>query len=259
MIPVSVVLIAKNEAHIIGNTLQSLQGLTDDIVVGDNGSTDNTMQVATQAGARVVSISWEGYGITKNKAIALARYDWILALDADEAIDDTLKKALLALDLDNEKVIYRVKYLNYIGRQKVRFGEWLNFSKIRLFNRKQVKWNKADVHETLALPPGIIEKKLPGLLLHSSIRDLQEYAHKMTHYGELMANKYFRNGKKAGWFKLYPYPLFVFLKNYIFRLGFLDGGIGFTCARFSSFYTFFKYHRLKELRENQKNKAGLQD
>lgn len=258
MIPVSVVLIAKNEAHIIGNTLQSVQGLTDDIVVGDNGSTDNTIEVATRAGARVVSINWEGYGKTKNKAIGLARYDWVLVLDADEAIDETLRQAILALDLENEKIIYRVKYLTYIGTRKVRFGEWLNFSRIRLFNRRQVAWNTADVHETLVLPPDIIEKKLPGLLLHSSIRDLQEYAGKMTHYGELMANKYFRNGKKAGWFKLYPYPLLVFLKNYFFRLGFLDGSIGFTCARFSSFYTFFKYHRLKELREQQRNK-GIQD
>jgi glycosyltransferase involved in cell wall biosynthesis len=95
MRPLSIVIVCKNEAHVIGQSLQSLQGITDDIVVYDNGSTDGTQQTARQMGVHVFEGKWEGYGKTKGQAMKKARHDWILSLDADEAIDEELRSSLL--------------------------------------------------------------------------------------------------------------------------------------------------------------------
>ena len=122
----SVVIVCKNEADVIGKTLQSLQGLTDDIVVYDNGSTDDTITIARQFPVSVYQGIWEGFGKTKNKAIALAKHDWILSLDADEAIDEELKNSLLALSLNNEKIMYEIKFKNFFGDKWLKYGEWGN-------------------------------------------------------------------------------------------------------------------------------------
>src|SRR4026209_136353 len=102
----SVVIVCKNGANVIGKTIKSFTGLTDDVLVYDNGSTDGTQEIVRQNGARIFEGEWNGFGKTKNTANALAKYDWILSLDADEAIDEELKKNLLQLDLDDDMKLY---------------------------------------------------------------------------------------------------------------------------------------------------------
>ena len=143
----SVVIVCKNGAKVIGETIKSFSGLTDDILVYDNGSTDATKDIVKQSNARLIEGSWDGFGKTKNKANALAKYDWILSLDADEAIDDELKQNLLKQDLADEKKVFDLKFKNFLGDKWLRFGEWGNDKHIRLFNRVRIKWNDADVHE----------------------------------------------------------------------------------------------------------------
>lgn len=247
MLPVSVVIIAKNEEHVIGNTLKSLTGLTDDTVVCDTGSTDNTIREVESAGARVVSLPWNGFGKTKNHALEYAKYDWVLFLDADEAIDEQLKNSLLSLQLNDTSIVYKIKFRNYIGGKRVRFGEWGSECKTKLFARSFTKWDEAEVHETVITPSGGKEKTLEGYIIHHLMNNLQEYAEKMNRYAELAAHKYYNKGKKAGFFKLYIYPSFQFLYTYLFRLSLLDGRLGFVTSFFSSYYVFLKYHRLKEL------------
>jgi glycosyltransferase involved in cell wall biosynthesis len=250
---ISVVIIAKNEAHIIGQTLKSLQGLTDDIVVGDTGSTDNTIEIAKANSARVETLSWEGFGNTKNKALALARYDWVLFLDADEAIDTALLNFLQRVSLSDKEIAYKIRFKNFIGKKLIRYGEWGSECKLKLFHRSVAKWDCTEIHEKVQLNTSVQEKVADGFILHSLMNNLKEYAEKMNRYADLVAHKYFQNGKKANWFKLYLYPLYQFIANYIFRLGFLDGRLGFVTSFFSSYYAFLKYHRLKELTESGKN------
>src|ERR1051325_1911443 len=138
---ISVVIICKNEEEEIGRTLQSLRELTDDIVVLDNGSTDNSKNVIRASGARLIEESWEGFGKTKNKATGFAKYDWILNLDADESIDVELKNSLLSAELQNENEVFEIKFKNFLGDAYLRFGEWGGDRHIRLFNRKKVNWN----------------------------------------------------------------------------------------------------------------------
>lgn len=244
---VSVVIVCKNEAGIIGRTLESLQGLTDDIVVYDNGSTDNTIETVKQFKVQLQQGSWEGFGKTKNKAVALAKHDWILSLDADEAIDDELKQSLLDLQLNEEKIVYKIKYKNFLGEKYLKYGEWGNDKHIRLFNRKTVNWNDAPVHEQLIMPGETTIQQLSGYVLHRTMKDMKDYALKMANYAMLNAEKYQRQGKRASWFTIRLAPGFTFFNYYILKFGFLDGYEGYVCAKMTAWYTFLKYTRLKEL------------
>lgn len=252
----SVVIICKNEADVIGKTLQSLQGLTDDIVVFDNGSTDSTIEIAKQFNIQLHQGSWEGFGKTKMKAITLARYEWILNLDADEVIDEELKQSLLVLELNNERIAYEMRFKNFLGNKHLKYGEWGNDKHIRLFNRKVVHWNDAPVHERLIMSEGTTIKRLKGYVLHRTMKDVEDYKTKTIKYAMLSADKYFRQNKKATWFKLNMAPAFTFFNYYILKLGFLDGHAGYICARMTAWYTFLKYKRLREL--SRQSIAGSQ-
>ena len=244
----SVVIVCKNGAKVIGETIKSFSGLTDDILVYDNGSTDNTKDIVKLSNARLGEGSWEGFGKTKNKANALAKYDWILSLDADEAIDEELKQNLLQQGLTDEKKVFEFKFKNFLGDKWLRFGEWGSDKHIRLFNRKEISWNDADVHESLLLPDDVKVISMPGYVLHKTAANIEEYENKMENYAMLNAGEYFKQNKNSGTFKMFFSTLFSFIKNYFFKLGFLDGVTGYHCARINARYTFLKYKELKRLR-----------
>ncbi len=231
----------------IGKTLESFAGLTDDIVVYDNGSTDGTQEIVKKVGANLFTGSWEGFGKTKNKANSLAKYNWILSLDADEAIDDDLKHSLLQLPCNSEKTVYDLLFRNFIGDQYLKYGEWGKDHHIRLFNRNDVTWNDAAVHEQLIIPGDMQVQRLKGYVLHRTANNFTEFENKMVGYASLNAQKYFKQGRKTWLGKQWLSTIFSFFQNYIFRLGFLDGKPGFKCARISARYTFLKYATLKEL------------
>lgn len=254
MVKISVVIVCKNEAGSIGRTLQSLDGLTDDIIVFDNGSTDGTQELVRKYRVVLHEGTWEGFGTTKRKATSLAKYDWILNLDADEAIDDELKASLQRLDLSRDHTVYDIRFRNFLGNQLLKYGEWGNDHHIRVFNRRYVNFNDAAVHESLSMPEGVVVSRLGGYVLHKTMKDIHEYAQKMVHYAMLNAEKYSRLGKKASWFKIRLSPAFTFLNYYLLKLGFLDGHAGYVCAKMTAWYTFMKYARLKEL--NRIKKSG---
>ncbi len=243
----SVVIVCKNEADVIGKTLQSLEGLCDDIVVYDNGSTDNTMEQVRKFSVQLQQGTWEGFGKTKNKAIALAKYDWILSLDADESIDQELKQSLLALKLAEEKDVYEIKFKNFLGNKYLKHGEWGGDKHIRLFNRKKTQWNDASVHEELLMTRERNIKKLKGYILHQTVKDMNDYAAKMVRYAMLNAEKYQQQGKRSSFFRIRIAPGLSFVQYFFLKLGFLDGYAGYLCARMTSWYTFLKYARLREL------------
>jgi glycosyltransferase involved in cell wall biosynthesis len=251
MVNISIVINCRNEAGIIASTLQSLIGITDDIIVYDNGSTDGTQALVKSLPVRLIGGSWEGFGKTKNNANALAKYDWILSLDADEAVDDQLKESLAAFNPATEKAVYDLSYKNFWGHKYLRYGEWGGDHHIRLFNRKWISWNEAQVHEDLVVPVDYPVLKLKGYVLHRTMRDLNVYTNKTVGYAMLNAGKYFRQGKKANWIKLRLSPGFTFFHYYILKLGFLDGYEGYCCAKMTAYYTFLKYAKLKELLNNE--------
>jgi glycosyltransferase involved in cell wall biosynthesis len=245
----SVVIVCKNGAKVIGETIRSFSGLTDDILVYDNGSTDDTKGIVEQTNAKFVEGVWEGFGKTRNKATALAKYDWILSLDADEAIDEQLKNSLLKLDLAEEKKVFEFRFKNFLGNKWLRFGEWGDDKHIRLFNRRKIRWNDAAVHETLVLPAEVKVVRVRGFVLHNTAANYQEFENKMENYAKLNAEKYFKLQRSSGPFRMFLSASFSFAKNYFFKLGFLDGVTGYHCARINARYTFLKYKKLNELNQ----------
>lgn len=248
----SIVIICKDSSGVIEKTLQSFAGITDDIVVYDNGSTDGTQEIVKKCGANLFNGTWEGFGCTKNKANSLAKYNWILSLDADEAIDDELKHSLQQLPYGNEKTVYAIRFKNFVGDNYLKYGEWGRDRHIRLFNRNDVTWNDAEVHEQLIVPGNMQVKKLKGFVLHHTADNFKEFEKKMTKYAALNAEKYFKKGKQTWWGKQWLSAAVSFLQNYFFRSGFLDGKAGFICARISARYTFLKYVKLKELKKRSR-------
>jgi glycosyltransferase involved in cell wall biosynthesis len=246
MAPVSVVIITKNEAQTIASCIKAAQLISDDIIIADNGSTDNTVAIASGYGCPVYNDPWEGYGINKNKGIARAKHNWILSIDADEIADTALAIAILQLELNDPNTVYDIKFRSYYGKKLIRFGSWGRDHHIRLFNRTKVKWSASPVHETLLLPENAIIKRLGGHLHHYSVKDAAEFISKADHYAKLSASKYLMSNKKPTFIKLHIAPLFHFIKNYIVFLGILDGEAGWDIARMISKHTRLKYQLLKD-------------
>lgn len=251
--PVSAVIITKNEAHIIGATLKSLDAVVNEIVIVDSGSTDETVTICKSFGAHVIETTWDGYGANKNKGIDAAVNDWILNIDADEALDETLRHSIQQAHLQDENTVYEFNFKNFFCSKWIRFGEWAGDKHVRLFNRKKVRWNSAAVHESLSIDSNTVAVQLKGNILHYTTKDMDEYITKTVAYAKLNAQKYFAQGKKAGFFKLWLAPGFTFFQHYVLRLGFLDGWEGFLIAKTTGWYTFLKYSFLKELHRKQTN------
>jgi glycosyltransferase involved in cell wall biosynthesis len=252
MVPVSIVIITKNEADIMAACMQKARLITDDIVVIDNGK-DNIPFIIDTGGCRIYKAEWDGYGANKNKGITAAKYNWILSIDADEVPDDELIRSLHKLNYNNPAVVYDIKFRSYFGRKAIRFGSWGRDHHIRLFNRNLVKWSETMVHETLILPENVQAKKIRGHLHHYSVKDVDEYDNKGSYYAKLSAKKYCSEGKKANFVKLHISPVFGFLKNYVFYLGFLDGREGWAIAKINIKHTRRKYFYLSQM-ENPENK-----
>lgn len=246
MAPVSVVIITKNEAETIASCIKAAQLITDDIIIADNGSTDNTVAIALKYGCLVYHDRWVSYGINKNKGMARAKYNWILSVDADEIADTRLAMAIHQLPLNDPDTVYDIKFRSYYGKKLIHFGSWGRDHHIRLFNRTKVKWSASPVHETLLLPKNVTVKRLDGHLHHYSAKDAAEFMSKAEHYAKLSAGKYMMNNKKPTFTKLHIAPLFHFIKNYIVFLGILDGKIGWDIAWMISQHTRRKYQLLKD-------------
>jgi glycosyltransferase involved in cell wall biosynthesis len=243
----SIVIVAKDSGDKIGRLLHSLQGLTDDVIVCDTGSSDNTIHICQEAGTRVYSIPWEGYGPSKNTAIGFAKYDWILSLDSDEKIDADLYKQLQDWQPGDVHTVHQVLWKNFFGTQWIRHSDWGTSWKNRLFHKHVVQWDDAIAHEDVTSDQPLKFVQFKGYLEHYTFKDTREYAFKMVHSAMITAQKYHDKGKKASWAKLLFSPIFTFFKAYLFKLGFLDGRKGWVIAVTTSYYTFLKYARLQEL------------
>ncbi|WP_259068657.1 glycosyltransferase family 2 protein [Mucilaginibacter sp. X4EP1] len=257
MVPVSIVIIARNKADILARNIANARLITDDIVVID--SDGSAVNEGDTPGLRILKKEWDGYGANKNKGVEAAKYDWILSIDADELADDELVASLHQLKYDDAGIVYDIKFRSYFGGKQIRFGSWGRDHHIRLFNRKQVRWSETIVHETLILRPGITVKKIDGHMNHFSVNNAAEYERKGSYYARLSARKYFDNGRKSTITKLYLSPIFGFIKNYIFFLGFLDGREGWDIAKITVKNTWRKYHYLSQLEASPQKKQAYKD
>lgn len=242
---ISVVIITFNESNNIARCIHSLAAIADEILISDSHSTDDTVKIAEALGAKVILHPFTGYGATKNNANDHAQFDWILSVDADEEPDELLiqsisriKKALSA------DTVYEFQRLNNYCGQWIKHGGWYPDKKVRLFNRTQVKWNLAEVHETLEIPPHFKRVLLGGKLLHYSYTSVAGHLEKVDKYSTRGAEEAKKKGKRSSFIKIYLSPSFRFLRDYIFKLGFLDGYYGFVIAKITAKEVYLKYKKL---------------
>jgi len=249
--PISVVIITFNEERNIKRCIESVLKISDDIVVWDSFSTDQTRDICEKLPVRFFQATWEGYSISKNKATAQAKYDWVLSLDADEALSDKLINSIVELKHGIMRPACFARLTNYCGHW-VRYGGWYPDKKWRIFNRHNVEWVGA-IHETLIWknkseqhPPLLIN----GDCLHYSFYNREEHYRQAEKFITIMAEEQLKKGKKTNVFKIYLKPIVRFLRDYFFKLGFLDGQYGYTIARISAKAVYWREIKLKQLYEH---------
>lgn len=244
-IPLTVVVITKNEESNITRCLTSVLGWVGEVVVYDSGSVDQTVQVASKLGAHVVSGEWLGFGPTKKKATLLANNDWILSLDADEEVSLGLKNEILQRfsSLDSESA-YALPRKSYFLKKWILHGGWYPDRQVRLFNQKHSMWNQDLIHEKVQAKS---LQNFKNCLNHYVFKNLSHQVVTNDRYSTLQAQKMFNDGKKMNWFHFLTKPTVKFIECYFLKLGFLDGYAGYVIARSAAYSVFLKWAKLKEL------------
>jgi glycosyltransferase involved in cell wall biosynthesis len=242
----SAVVITKNEARNVERCLASLAPVADEIVVVDDFSTDGTAELCERLGARVFRQAWLGFGPQKNFGNALARHDWILSVDADEALDPFLQRALGEAKAAGLSGAYELSRLNWYYGRFVRHGLEYPDRKVRLFPRGKVSWNDSLVHEGLRFSEPLPVTRLDGHLLHFTYARLEEHVAKANRYTSLAAEDAFRRGVPPSLARLLLSPLAVLVKSYLLKRGFLDGRHGLVLSLLHAHGTFLKNAKLWE-------------
>lgn len=245
---ISVCVITLNEEVNLRRCLGSLKGLADEIVVVDSGSTDDTEAVAGEFGARWVERDWPGFREQKNRALDLATHDWVLSLDADEALSEALQKELAALKergpAEGVTGYSMPRCVFYEGRW-IRHGDWYPDRLVRLFLRARARFAGGRVHERLELDGPVCA--LVGDLEHYSFADAADHAMRCDHYARLWAETAREQGRKAGPLAPGLHAAFRWVRGYVLRAGFLDGGAGWRIACMNAREVYLKYRLLREV------------
>jgi glycosyltransferase involved in cell wall biosynthesis len=244
---VTVTIITLDEAAHIAAAIDSARW-ADEIVVVDAGSTDDTVAIARAGGARTVTRDWTGYVDQKEFAAGLASHDWIFSLDADERIPPPLAAEIRAVvDHQPTYTAYRVPRVTFHLGRWVRTTDFYPDYQTRLYDRRSARWQGQHVHESVKGdgPAG----RLVHELQHYSFRDLRDQLDRINHYTSLAARQMHESGRHAGAFDLLVHPPAAFLRNYVLRLGFMDGTAGLVLSLMAAYSVFLKFAKLWELHE----------
>ncbi len=244
---ISATIITLNEERNIARCIQSLLPVVDEILVLDAHSTDRTVEIATAHGAKVSVKAWAGYSASKNYINSLASSDYILSIDADEALDETLQQEIIRIKNSSDEKVYSLNRLtNYCGKW-IRHSGWYPDVKVRLFPRIGTMWVGEFVHEELSFEQPIDVEQLNGHLEHYSYYSFEEHRQRADKYSLLTARKMHEQGKKAGIGKPYLSAVGRFFAMYVIKLGILDGAMGWRIATISAASNVLKYKELRRL------------
>jgi len=247
---ISCVIIVKNGELTIANTLKSLAQFSQ-VVVYDNGSTDNTMSIAkTYANVKLVTGTFLGFGDTKNVAASFAEQDWILSLDADETLSTEFVEALHNVQL-LDRHAYQIVRSNFYKSQEIKYC-WKKEHITRLYNRNDTAFNDNKVHE-FVITDQLTVKTLDGIVNHYPYLNISDFIEKSERYSTLFAQENVGK-KKSSPLKAFLNATFTFIKKYIVKGGFLDGYPGLIISFAHMNTNFFKYMKLYEANKEQQEK-----
>ena len=223
MKPLSVVIITFNEEKNIARCLESVKGIAAEIVVVDSLSDDHTKGICQQYGVRFIEQPFLGYIEQKNFALGQAKYDHVLSLDADEALDDTLYQSVLNAKQEG------FAYDGYI------------------LDRHKGKWGGTNPHDKIEMDAGAGIFRLQGDILHYTYYTIDEHIAQMNRFTTIQSEEKKKKGKRATIFHVVFNPVSAFITGYIFKKGFLDGVDGFLIAKSVAYQTLLKYVKLLQL------------
>jgi glycosyltransferase involved in cell wall biosynthesis len=227
--------------------LDCLPGLAfaDEILIVDSGSTDDTRELAAQAGARVIAHPWLGFGPQKQYAVSQARHDWVLCIDADERVPAELADVIRATLAQPAYGAYAMPRSNFFMGRYLRHGEGYPDWSLRLFDRRRARWSDDVVHEKVLTqgPVGRIGGHTG--LLHHSADSLAVYLDKQNRYTSLQAEMMLAEGRSASVLQMVLSPLLRFVKFYFFKGGVLDGVPGLVHIGIGCFNSFVKYAKVR--------------
>jgi glycosyltransferase involved in cell wall biosynthesis len=240
---ITATIITVNEERNIARAIESLR-CSDEILIVDSGSVDRTVELAEKLGARVVEAGWRGFAGQKNWAAEQASHDWILSLDADEALSEALEAEIWNLKKTGPRYdAYTMPRLaRYLGRWILHSG-WHPDRKVRLYHRQKARWVGDFVHESVHVEGRV--GHLESNLLHFTCDSLSEHLKTLDRYTTLAAQELAARKLKVPLSRLILDPAWTFVKTYFFQLGFLDGLEGLTIAYMAAFYTFLKYAKAR--------------
>lgn len=243
---ISATIICLNEQENIVACIESLQKVADEIIVLDSGSTDNTVELAKGAGALVFHQDFLGHIRQKNAAVALAKYDYILSLDADEQLSDELINSINELKYNAHLQAFSMNRLNYFCGKWIRHTGWYPDRKIRLWHRAVGAWGGTNPHDRVIIHDGVEVGWLKGDILHYTYRRREDFDSQSDRFARIAAEAMFKEGRSVGVFPIYFRALFRFVRDYLLKAGFLDGKAGWIISVGNARYTFLKYYLLKQ-------------
>jgi glycosyltransferase involved in cell wall biosynthesis len=249
LIPLSAVLITLDEERNLPAALESL-AFCDQIVIVDAGSKDRTRELAVASGARVLlNTPWPGFVEQRNRAVAEARHDWVLCVDADERVTPELRReidSLRATSFGHDG--YRMpRAAHYLGRW-IRGTDWYPDRQLRLFNRDRGHWEGGSVHESVRVDGAV--GVLRGELEHHPFRDISDHLDTIDRYTTLWASQAAAEGRTSGIWRAALTPGWTFFRNYVLRGGIALGGPGLIVSVMNSYYSFLKFAKLRELTQS---------
>jgi glycosyltransferase involved in cell wall biosynthesis len=244
---ISVTILTKNSERHLEQVLTSLR-VFPEVVIVDTGSTDSTLEIAQRfPNVMIHHRPFQGFGPTHNEASSLATYDWILSLDSDEVMTDSLQQEILSLSLDPH-CVYSVWRKNFYRGRHIRGAGWYPDRVVRLYHRSATRFCGAMVHEAI-ITDGLHAVPLTFPVLHYPYQSVSSFLRKMDTYTNLYADQ--RPGAKASLISAVVHAAFAFVKAYIVQRGFLLGAEGFEIAWFNMNCAFYKYAKVAERYRNE--------
>jgi len=241
------VVAAGNEERNLEACLGSFASLCDELIVVDSLSSDRTVEIARRFTDRIVQRPWTSYRDFLEHALPLARHRWLLVVDCDERVTPRLAREIRErVDADGAGFAgFRIRRVNHFLGRRIRFGGWRGDHVYRFFRKGRGRPRPREVHPGIVID-GPIEA-LDGALLHFPYPTLDDYFAKFNRYTSAAARDRLAAGQRARWIDRFLSPPFRFLRDYVLRLGFLDGYPGFVLALLSGFYVFVRYTKMWQL------------
>jgi glycosyltransferase involved in cell wall biosynthesis len=251
-VKLSATIICFNEEEKISRCIESLKEVADEIIVVDSYSTDKTPEIVKELSIRLpitfIQNPFDGHIEQKNFALDQTTHDWVISLDADEALSDELRESIKSANFKG--VGYRFNRLTNYNGFWVKHCGWYPDTKLRLVQKSNARWEGVNPHDILKIKVGH-EDFLKGDLLHYSYDSITDHIDQTNRFTTISAKASFQNGVRSSLFKIISRPVLKFMKDYFLKAGFLDGRYGLIICTINALSAFLKYSKIKELQDNK--------